>query len=136
MNRKDIDKLSYNIIGAAIDVHKRLGPGLLEHVYQACLIDELVDFGFKVSSEKNIKVNYRGRVIDSVMKYDILVNDLVVVEIKAVEKILPVHCGQLLTYMRILKKPKGILINFNCTNIFKFGQRTLVNELYSNLPAS
>jgi GxxExxY protein len=134
--RKDVDALSYGIIGVAIDVHKRLGPGLLEHVYHACLLDELTEHGYNVVSEKQVEINFNGRRIKSVLKCDLLVNDLIVVELKAVEKINPIHGAQLMTYMKLLKVPKGILINFNCTNIFKYGQKTFVNKLYSNLPAS
>lgn len=134
--RKDLDHLSYRIIGAAIYVHRMLGPGLLEHAYETFFIDELVERGLRVSAQKEVTIEFNGREVESKLKYDLLVNDLIVVELKSIEKILPIHVSQLLTYMRILKKPKGILINFNCTNIFKYGQKTLVNKLYSSLPAS
>ncbi|HMJ69125.1 MAG TPA: GxxExxY protein [Cyclobacteriaceae bacterium] len=136
MTRKQVDKLSYHIIGAAIDVHRRLGPGLLEHVYHTCFASELVEYGFKVSTETGISINFKGQKIASILKCDLLVDDLIVVEVKAVEKIIPLYGAQLLTYMKLLKVPKGILINFNCTNIFKYGQKTFVNEIYSRLPAS
>lgn len=81
-----------------------------------------------------LPITYKGLDIESGLKPDVLVEDLVVVEVKAVEVMLLVHEAQLLTYMKLLQKPKGILINFNCTNIFKEGQRTLVNHLYGELP--
>lgn len=134
--KKDVDWLTYNIIGAAICVHRQLGPGLLERVYHEFLKDELVERNFRVSSEKEVVVEYGGRAIDSKLKFDLIVNDLIVVEVKAIDRFQPVHISQLLTYMKLLRKPKGILLNFNCSNIFKSGQKTLVNELYSALPPS
>jgi GxxExxY protein len=136
MTRKQVDKLSYHIIGAAIDVHRRIGPGLLEHVYHKCLVTELIECGFKVSSETGININFKGQEISSTLRCDLLVNGLIVVEVKSVEKTIPLYQAQLLTYMKLLKVPKGILINFNCTNIFKYGQKTFVNEIYKRLPAS
>ena len=73
-------------------------------------------------------------IIEAYLRLDVLNEDLIIVELKATEGMLPVHEAQLLTYMKLLQKPKGILINFNCTNIFKEGQKTLVNEYYANLP--
>lgn len=136
LTKKAVDRLTYLILGAAIRVHRQLGPGLLESVYQKFLIEELIDYGFKISSEQKVNIIRNGVSLESTLRFDILVNDLIIVELKAVEKILPVHEAQLLTYMRLLKKPKGILINFNCVNIFKHGQKTLVNKHYSSLPSS
>ncbi len=79
-------------------------------------------------------INFRGLELDCDLRLDLLVNDLIVLELKTVETILPVHEAQLLTYLKLLKKPKGILINFNCTNIFKEGQKTFVTEYFGNLP--
>ncbi len=80
-------------------------------------------------------VNYKGVILGADLRLDVLVEDLIIVELKAIDGILPVHEAQLLTYMKLLQKPKGILINFNCSNIFKEGQKTFVNEYYSALPA-
>jgi GxxExxY protein len=79
-------------------------------------------------------INYKGIILDADLRLDVLVEDFIIVELKSMEGILPVHEAQLLTYMKLLEKPKGILINFNCTNIFKKGQKTLVNEYYAKLP--
>jgi GxxExxY protein len=136
MTRKKLDSLTYLILGAAIRIHRRFGPGLLESVYQKFLFAELVECGFKVASEQKVELKRRDTTVDTTLRCDFIVNDLIVVEIKAVEKMLPVHEAQLLTYMKLLKKPKGILINFNCVNLFKHGQKTLVNEFYSALPPS
>jgi GxxExxY protein len=85
-------------------------------------------------SEFVVPVNYRGLELDAELRCDILVDDAIVVEIKAVDAIAPVFEAQLLTYMKLLKKPKGILINFNCANLFKEGQKTYVNEFFRELP--
>jgi GxxExxY protein len=134
ITQKIINNLSYGIIGCAIEVHKELGPGLLESVYEKCLVYLLREEGYKVEQQKSVKVNFRGVEIDSELRPDVIVDDLIVVELKAVEKILPIHEAQLLTYMKLLKTPKGILINFNCTNIWAEGQITMVNKLFAQLP--
>lgn len=133
MTKKEIDDLTYKIIGCAIEVHKQLGPGLLESVYEKCLIQELLSQNLKVKSQVNIPLHYKGVDIDCELRLDVLVEDIIVVELKAVEVLLPVFSAQLLTYLKLLEKPKGILINFNCTNIFKEGQKTFVNEYYALL---
>lgn len=129
-----IDKLTYNIIGCAIEVHRNLGPGLLESVYEKCFLKELFIRNVDFKSQIWLPITYKGLDLESGLKPDVLIEDLIVVEIKSVDIVLPVHEAQLLTYMKLLQKPKGILINFNCTNIFKEGQKTLVNHLYGELP--
>lgn len=129
-----LNDLSYRVVGCAIEVHKYLGPGLLESVYHDCLKQELVLQGFNFKSQLVVPVNYKGLSLSTDYRLDFLVEDQMVVELKAMDGILPVHEAQLLTYMRLLKKPKGIIINFNCTNIFKEGQKTMVNERFSSLP--
>lgn len=132
--KKELDELTYKIIGAAIEVHKMLGPGLLESVYHKCLKQELMLRGLSFVSEFLVPVHYKGVDIDTELRCDLLVEDKIVVELKAVDTIAPVFESQLLTYMKLLEKPKGILINFYCTNLFKEGQRTFVNEYFRNLP--
>ena len=132
--KKELDELTYKIIGAAIEVHKMLGPGLLESVYHKCLKQELMLRGLSFVSEFLVPVHYKGVDIDTELRCDLLVEDKIVVELKAVDTIAPVFESQLLTYMKLLEKPKGILINFYCTNSFKEGQRTFVNEYFRNLP--
>lgn len=134
INKKQLDQLQYDIVGAAIEVHRQLGPGLLESVYQKCLAHELTLRGFVVQKEFWVNLEYKGIDLSTELKCDLLINDILVVELKSVEGILPVHEAQLLTYMRILEKPKGLLINFNCTNIAKEGVKSFVNEIYRTLP--
>lgn len=133
MTKKYLNDLTYQIVGAAIEVHKALGPGLLESVYHKCLKHELLIRQLNSVSEFVVPVNYKGLELDAELRCDILVDDAIVVEIKAVEAIAPVFEAQLLTYMKLLKKPKGILINFNCANLFKEGQKTYVNEFFREL---
>lgn len=134
MTQKEVDKLSYDIIGCAIEVHKELGPGLLESVYEKCLAHFLKEKGFEIQCQQIVPLHFHGLELDCDLRFDLLVNDLIIVELKTVEIILPVHEAQLLTYLKLLKKPKGILINFNCVNIFKEGQRTFVSEQYRQFP--
>jgi GxxExxY protein len=134
LTKKFIDDLSYRVIGCAIEVHKRLKAGLLESVYEKCFVHELGLNGLKWEAQRNVPLNYKGIYLDAELRYDVLIEDILVVEIKAIEAILPVDESQVLTYMRLLERPKGIILNFNCVNIFKQGQKTLVNEIYSELP--
>jgi len=124
--------LSYEITGLAIRVHKILGPGLLESVYERCLKYELESNGYDVKQQLVVKVNYEDIEFETDMKIDLLVNDCVVVELKTVESILPIHEAQLLTYMKLLRKPQGLLINFFTTNITK-SMKPLVNEYFALL---
>jgi GxxExxY protein len=126
--------LTHSIIGAAIEVHKELGPGLLENIYERCMAQLLTEKGLHLVSQQRVPLYFRGLYLDCELRFDLLVENLIILEIKAVENILPVHEAQLLTYMKLMERPKGILINFNCTNIFKEGQKTLVNELFPQLP--
>ena len=129
-----LNDLSYKIIGCAIEVHKHLGPGLLESVYFECLKKELSLGGFNFKSQLIVPINYKGLSIDTDYRLDLLIEDLLVVELKAMEGILPVHEAQLLTYMNLMQKPKGILINFNCANIVKEGCKQMVNKYFTVLP--
>lgn len=133
MTKKYLDDLTYQIIGAAIEVHKSIGPGLLESVYHKCLKQEFFERGLSYGSEFLVPVEYKGIEIDADLRCDFLVEDSIVVELKSVELMVPVFEAQLLTYMKLLKKPKGILINFNCFNLLKEGQRTFVNEYFKEL---
>jgi GxxExxY protein len=109
-----LNDLSSEIINAAITVHKELGPGLLESVYQSCMIYEMFNRKIKVESELKVPVFYRGiKVHEEGFRIDLLVADTIIVELKSVEKVQPVHKKQLLTYLRLMNKPLGLLINFN-----------------------
>ena len=110
----ELNQLSSQIIKAAIAVHKELGPGLLESVYQYCMVIELRNMGIKVESEVPILIYYRGQKINEEgFRLDLLVENTIIVELKSVEKVQPVHKKQVLTYLRLAKKPLGLLINFN-----------------------
>jgi len=116
------------IIGAAMDVHRELGPGLLESAYEACLAYELIQRGFKVERQKELPVKYRNVTLDCGYRMDLLVEDKVVVEVKAIEPLHPVHKAQLLSYLRLSGHKVGLLINFNVT-VLKTGIRRVVNGL-------
>ncbi len=126
--------LTYKVNGAAIEVHKLLGAGLLESVYHKCLFKEFTLRSISFLSEYKIPYNYKGLDIDIDLRCDFLVENVLVVEIKSVETVLPIHEAQLLTYMKLLNAPKGIIINFNVSNLYKEGQKTFVNEYFTNLP--
>ena len=109
----NLNSISANVIHAAISVHRELGPGLLESVYQDCMLIELRNLGARVQGEVPLPVVYRGQKIrDEGFRVDLLVEDLVIVELKSVEVIQPVHKKQLLTYLRLANKELGLLINF------------------------
>lgn len=132
MTKKEVTQLSFEITGFAIKVHKKLGPGLLESVYEQCLKYELEKNGYDVKQQLSIKIVYDDLELESNLRIDLLVNDIVVVELKSVETILPIHEAQLLTYMKILERPQGLLINFNTTSITK-SLKPFVNEYFSML---
>ena len=134
ITKKYINELTYQVIGSAIEVHRHLGPGLLKSVYEKCFLRELNLRGLASKSQIWVPLEYKGLSLDTELRLDVLVEDIVCVELKALEGLLPIHDAILLSYMRMLQKPKGILINFNCVNIFKQGQKTLVNNLFSLLP--
>ncbi len=119
--------LSGVVIGAAIEVHRILGPGLLESVYQECLVHELGLRGISLDCEVPICVDYKGLLLGHAYRADLLIEDRLIVELKTVEQIMPLHKAQLLTYLRLLKKPLGLLINFN-TAVLKDGVRRVVND--------
>lgn len=120
------DELSNAIIGCAIEVHKQLGPGLLESAYESCLCHELTSNNVEVKKQELLPINYKGELVDAGYRIDILVNDLVIVELKTVECILPIHRAQLMTYLRLSDKWLGLLINFN-VKLLKQGIERIVN---------
>ena len=113
ITKKFITQMSYEIVGCAIEVHKTLGPGLLESVYEKCFVQELILNGFRVESQIIIPIEYKGLQLDANLKLDLLINNLIIVELKAVEEIHPAYRAQLLTYMKLMKKPQGLLIIFS-----------------------
>ena len=134
ISKKTLDELTYEIIGCCINVHKELGAGLLESIYHQCLIEELKYNKFSFSSELIVPVKYRNKKINTKLKADLFIENCIVLELKSVEKLMPIFEAQLLTYMKLLKAPKGILINFNSKNLFYEGQKTFVNEYFRDLP--
>ena len=135
ITQKYLNELSHLIIGAAIEVHKELGPGLLESIYERCLGHVLIEEGVLITSQQRVPLIFKGLDLECDLRFDLLVDNLIIVEVKAVERLMPIHEAQLLTYLKLLQKPKGILINFNSTNIFKEGQKTMVNQFYASLPS-
>ncbi len=134
ITQKLINQLTYKIIGCAIEVHKELGPGLLESIYEKCFIHELRLNNFDVKSQLTVTIFYKGLEMDCDLRIDVMVNNLVIVELKSVNETHPIFEAQLLTYMKLTESPKGILINFNCNNLFHEGQKTFVNEFFAELP--
>ncbi|MBT2562235.1 GxxExxY protein [Pedobacter sp. ISL-68] len=130
MSKDYLKTLIYKINGAAIEVHKALGPGLLESVYHKCLKHEMALRGINYKSEMLVPVYYKEILVETELWCDLFVENSIVVELKAVEKVLPIHEAQILTYMKLLEVPMGLIINFNCLNIYESGQKTYVNDLY------
>ncbi len=133
LTQKYINNKAYQIVGCAIEVHKYLGPGLLESVYESCLVEEMIEQGLPVERQLQVPINYKGKDLGSNLILDLLVNDLIIVELKAVEQMIPVFKAQLLSYLKLTGKPKGLLINFNCENITK-QLVPLVTLEFSKLP--
>ena len=122
----EINKITEAIIGAAIEVHRALGPGLLESAYEACLFYELVQHGYQVERQKELPIRYKGIDVDAGYRIDLLVNDLVIVELKTVDTFSPIHSAQLLSYLRLSEKKVGLLINFN-VKMLKNGIKRIAN---------
>jgi GxxExxY protein len=131
--KKSLDDLTYKVIGAAITVHKFLGPGLLESVYQKCLSIELNVLDIPFKTELSIPLVYREQNVETLLRCDFLIENKLVLELKSVSEVLPIHQAQLMNYMNLLKAPKGILINFNVINLFQQGQKTYINKYFDDL---
>ena len=124
----DINKLSSKVIGAAIEVHKYLGPGLLESAYEECLCHELDLRSTVYERQKTLPVIYKGKDLDCGYRLDIVVDNQLIVELKSVEKIEPIHKAQLLTYLKLSDIRLGLILNFNVT-MMKDGIVRIVNDL-------
>jgi len=118
--------LTYKIIGCAMEVYKTLGPGLLESVYEQALIYELELNGFDVKSQVAVDVVYKGKLICPDLRVDLLIDDTIIIELKSVEELKPVHHKQILTYLRLMNKKVGLLINFNVPDL-KDGIKRVIN---------
>lgn len=122
----EYNALTEIVIKSAIEVHKELGPGLLESVYEACLINVLLEHGLIVESQIKVPVVFRKETLDKHFILDLLINEVLIVEIKSVEKVLPIHEAQLVTYLKLAGKKLGLLINFN-EELLKNGIRRRIN---------
>ena len=119
-----VDQLIYEAIGASFEVYNSLGPGLLENVYEKALRYELQIRGLNVETQTPVEIQYKGQTIGSDLRLDILVEDTLIIELKSVEQLLPVHFKQVRTYMNLLDKPVGLLINFDVSD-FRTGYKVI-----------
>ena len=124
----DINELSSKIIGGAIEVHKALGPGLLESAYEECIFHELNLQGFSLERQKPLPVTYKGRILDCGYRLDLVVEKMIILELKSCEKIEPIHKAQLLTYLKLSGLNLVLLLNFNVP-VMRDGIVRIVNEL-------
>jgi GxxExxY protein len=134
MTKEQLNKLTYEVNAAIIEVHKILGPGLLESAYHKCLMYELYLRGIKYKTEFNIPFMYKDLDMSTDFRCDLLVEDMLILELKAVQEVVPFFKAKLMNYMKMLGIPKGILVNFNVTNIMKDGHQVFVNSFYEDLP--
>ena len=134
ITQKYLDELTYEVIGSAIEVHKTMGRGLLESVYHMCLKEELLHRKINFLTEMKVPLEYKNKELQVDFRCDLFIENCLVVELKSVLLLNPIFEAKLQTYMKLLKAPKGIIINFNCSNIFKEGQKTIVNDYFRNLP--
>jgi GxxExxY protein len=125
--KSPVDDITGEVIRAAIEVHRTLGPGLLESTYESCLAFELTDRRLRVERQRPFPLFYKAVKLEYAYRVDLLVQDAVIVEVKALEQLLPVHCAQLLSYLRLSHLPVGLLINFNVASL-KSGIRRIVNS--------
>lgn len=133
ITKKYLDDLTYEVVGAAIEVQKHMGRGLLDSVYHECMKEELKHKKIGFASELKLPVVYKEKELTIDFRCDLFIENCIVAELKSVNELHPVFEAQLLTYMKLLKAPKGILINFNSSNIFHEGQKTYVNEYFKLL---
>jgi GxxExxY protein len=131
-SKLEIKQLTHEVIGAAIEVHKVLGPGVLESVYEICLIEELKLRHIEAKRQVEVPIMYKGIEIEKALRLDVLVEEVLVLELKTVDSLLPIHEAQLFSYMRLLEKPKGLLLNFKSLNLTK-SMKSFVNEHFDRL---
>ncbi len=125
----DVDEVSKGVIGAAIEVHKTLGPGLLESIYEECLCHELDLRKIQFARQYEIPVTYKGVNLECGYRMDLLVADKVIVELKSVEKLMPIHDAQLLSYLKLTSRTVGLLINFNVPFLKQGIRRKVLNHV-------
>ncbi|MDQ1858582.1 GxxExxY protein [Chryseobacterium sp. WLY505] len=131
--QKLVNDLSYKIVGACIEVHKLVGPGLYEEVYHKCLEREFDLLGLNYQSELEIPFLYKGSHIDCKVKCDFLIEELIVLELKSVTDIHQIHKAQTMNYMNLLKVPRSILVNFNVTNLYHEGCEFFASKIFKEL---
>lgn len=131
ISKAEYERIARCIVNAAYDVHKELGPGLLESVYEICLVEEFKNRGLSVENQVKIPVVFKGKTLEKEFIIDLLVENAIIIELKAVENLLPVHEVQLVTYLKLADKRLGFLINFNVSHI-KIGIHRKVNNYFYN----
>ena len=124
---ENLDGITDQVIGAAIEVHRRLGPGLLESAYETCLAFELIECGLEIEQQKALPVVYREVKLDIGYRLDLLVDNKVIIEVKSVDRLVPIHQAQLLSYLKLSGCTVGLLINFN-VQVLKQGVKRVVNN--------
>jgi GxxExxY protein len=127
LTESELNELSGKIISAAIEVHKELGPGLLESVYEHCFYNELINRGLFVRKQVQLPIIYKGKILEKDFYIDLLIEEEIIIEIKAIDILLPVHEVQLVTYLKLSDKRLGLLINFNVPKLVE-GIRRKVNK--------
>ncbi|HEX9932751.1 MAG TPA: GxxExxY protein [Allosphingosinicella sp.] len=130
---KDIDEISGDVLDVALRLHRELGPGLLESVYEGLLARRLEALGYRVERQKLISAEFEGELFEAAFRVDLLIDERLVVEIKSVDRLMPVHGKQVLTYLRLLKQPVGLLMNFGGETL-KEGVRRIVNDYRPSAP--
>jgi|SRR5215467_6332045 len=130
-----LNEITEKIIGAAMKVHSAVGPGVLESVYRKCVEHELKKLGMEVQSEVKLPVMYDGLALESGYRLDLLVENRVVIELKCVDALLPIHKAQLLTYLQLANKPLGLLLNFNVVHM-REGIKRVINNRYVSAAAA
>jgi GxxExxY protein len=131
-----LNRLSEQIIGLCIEVHRETGAGLLESVYEECLCVLLAEVGIGFSRQGEVPIRFRGSIIGQAFRYDVLVEGVLLIELKSVEKILPIHKAQVITYLRLLPAPLGLLINFNSERLIQGVSRLIHPEAAPRFPRS
>jgi GxxExxY protein len=125
---EEADRLSGQVIAAALEVHRDKGPGLLESIYEWCFTCELSDRGFQVTSQKTMDIRYKQHVREDTLRFDLLVNGCLLIEVKAVEKVLPIHKAQLLSYLKLMNIPIGLLCNFHDEKLLNNFSRLVLRD--------
>ncbi|WP_316807383.1 GxxExxY protein [Pedobacter agri] len=130
VTKTQLREITYDVIGAAIEIHKALGPGLLESVYHECMKHELTLRQINFLTEISMPVCYKQIEVASNLRCDLFIENCLAVEVKTSKTIEPIFEAQILTYMKLLEAPQGLILNFNCVNIFSEGQKTYINDFY------